>query len=159
MTGMVLTPNKGTYPDVVESGTIVTHMANCFAARLNTLYDRWELAHERPLHNREVAARIAAAGHRVSHAYLSQLRSGSREYPSSAVVDALADLFGVDPYYLHGLDGGTGNMATVSEFRDPGLRRLACAAAGLSDTSQRLLISVADKLRLAEGLGCTIVDL
>ncbi|MGF6887489.1 transcriptional regulator with XRE-family HTH domain [Nocardia sp. GAS34] len=102
--------------------------------------------------------RMAATGCRLSVPYLSQLRTGRRANPSVTVIDALAREFDVDPYFLHGLDGGLDDFGLVAELSDPSLRRLACLVAGLSDTSQTMLIAMADKFRQAEDLTNATVD-
>ncbi|WP_216892084.1 helix-turn-helix domain-containing protein [Nocardia alni] len=101
---------------------------------------------------------MVATGCRISPPYLSQLRSGRRTNPSTAVINALALEFEVDPYFLHGMDGGIDDCGLVGRVSDPRLRRLVRTAVGLSDGSQTLLIAVADKLRLAEDLSHSTVD-
>ncbi|MBA4858317.1 helix-turn-helix domain-containing protein [Nocardia farcinica] len=128
-----------------------------FKSRLNRLIERWEAEHGTTVTNAMLIERMGRAGYSVSPAYLSQLRTGRRANPSPAFLAALAEAMNAPPdYFLYGdaVDGGgDGNSddGLLGDVRDPKLRGLMRAAAGLSEDSQRLLISLADKLRDAEG--------
>ncbi|MFQ6396120.1 helix-turn-helix domain-containing protein [Nocardia sp. KC 131] len=126
-----------------------------FAERLNKLFDTVHPPGRPPHTSAEVAAALAVAGRPISKPYLSQLRSGQRTNPSNDTVAALAKFFKVRPDYFtddvyaakidHDLD-------LLSQLRGYELRRLSSRAFDLSEESQNLLTSMADKLRTSEGL-------
>lgn len=126
-----------------------------FAARLNKLFDTVHPRGRRPHSNAEVAQGLAEAGHRISKPYISQLRSGHRTNPSEETVAALARFFKVradyfyDPVYQDAVDR---DLEMLTQLRSHGLRRLSARAFDLSDESQNLLTSMAEKLRASEGL-------
>jgi transcriptional regulator with XRE-family HTH domain len=126
-----------------------------FADRVNRLVRRWEQVHRTRLGNHGLAVRLAAAGYPVTGQYISQLRHGHRAHPSVALIGALTRVFDVDPgYFDHGDPGPVpADAEVVAALDDPGLRRLACAAAGLSPPDLQLLIVFAEKFRIADGLG------
>ncbi|MCZ4277752.1 helix-turn-helix domain-containing protein [Rhodococcoides yunnanense] len=121
---------------------------------MNRLFDVHPRGH-RPYSNADVVRGLTAAGHRISKSYMTQLRSGNRINPSEETVAALARFFGVtpdyfyDPVYQNAVDS---DLATLTQLRNTGLRRLSTRAFGLPEESQMLLISMAEKLRASEGL-------
>ncbi|WP_280393626.1 hypothetical protein [Nocardia brasiliensis] len=64
-----------------------------FARQLNALFEQWQSDHGRLLTNREVADLATADGYPMSSSYLSQLRSGARDNPSTTVLSGLARVF------------------------------------------------------------------
>ncbi|MEC3916414.1 helix-turn-helix domain-containing protein [Nocardia sp. CDC160] len=126
-----------------------------FAARLNLLFDRWAEKHGRALRNSDLAAGLTSAGHRISKAYVSQLRRGIRTNPSTALLEALAAFFGVPIDYFLGYDTvgcGSGDIDIPGGLIQPSLRRLVSTASGLSPAALEYLATIADALRLAEDL-------
>ncbi len=71
-----------------------------FAERLNRLFDSVYPPGRRPYSSAEVVAGVRAFGATMSAPYLSQLRSGNRDNPSSATTEALAKFFGIAPAYF-----------------------------------------------------------
>ncbi|MEV6769575.1 helix-turn-helix transcriptional regulator [Nocardia sp. NPDC051030] len=126
-----------------------------FATRLNQLFAMVHAPGSRPRTNAEVASALTAAGHPISKPYLSQLRAGTRTSPSDETVIALARFFRVKPDYFFNdayaakIDN---DYAVLTRLQAYGLRRLSSRAFDLSEESQNLLTSMAEKLRLSEGL-------
>ena len=105
--------------------------------------------------HRALAFQVTQAGHPVSATYLSQLRSGHRDNPSPALVEAVARALAVEITEFSdggGRDPVPGDDRLSATVDDPALRRLLITAAGLSATSVELLSDMAARLRLAEGL-------
>lgn len=126
-----------------------------FAARLNELFDAMPTPGGRPHTNSAVAAQLTAWGHPISKPYLSQLRSGARTNPSRETIAALARYFRVRPDHFataaHPVPRGH-DLDLLARLQFPGLRGLAIAAVDLSEESQHLLVTMAERLRLTEGL-------
>ncbi|WP_216914130.1 transcriptional regulator [Nocardia noduli] len=130
-------------------------MTTDFATKLNRLF---EIVHPRGrphLTNVAIVSALAAQGRRISSPYLSQLRRGTRTQPSRQTIEALARCFKVGPEYFTDDDYAArvyNDLTIVSELHGYQLRRLICAAFDLSEESKSLLIEMAEKLRLYEGL-------
>ncbi|WP_460720509.1 helix-turn-helix domain-containing protein [Nocardia heshunensis] len=126
-----------------------------FAVRLNRLFAAVPGPGERPRTNSEVAAQLTAWGHPISKPYLSQLRAGTRTNPSSATVLALARFFRVHPDYFASDDHASAaehDYRLLSRLQFNTLRELSTRAFDLSEESQNLLTTMADRLRITEGL-------
>ncbi|WP_156370907.1 hypothetical protein [Nocardia arizonensis] len=121
-----------------------------FAARLNGLIAQWETGHGRPLQYRHLVDALARGGQSASASYLSMLRRGHRRRPRPELIEALADFFGADAYWLRtGTPRGERRadisvIATVSHYP---LRRLLLAATGLSTPSLSMLAELAERIR------------
>ncbi len=130
-------------------------MPSDFAARLNALFDTVHPPGRRPHTNADVADSLAASGHQISKPYISQLRSGQRTNPSNETVAALASFFKVlpdyffDDIYAAKIDH---DLVLLAQLQGYELRRLCTRAFDLSEESQELLSSMAEKLRTSEGL-------
>ncbi|MFI1919129.1 helix-turn-helix domain-containing protein [Nocardia sp. NPDC020380] len=126
-----------------------------FADRLNRLFEAVHPPGRRPYTNAEVAAALTASGFPISKPYLSQLRAGTRTDPSDATVAELARFFRVKPDYFYN-DGYAAKIdndyALLTRLQMYGLRKLSSRAFDLSEESQNLLSSMADRLRITEGL-------
>lgn len=126
-----------------------------FASRLNTLFDKVHPPGRKPHTNAEVAEALANGGYQISKPYISQLRSGQRTNPSEETVAALARFFKVKPDYffddIYAAQIDT-DLDLVTQLQGYGLRRLSTRAFDLSEESQNLLSSMAEKLRASEGL-------
>ncbi|WP_157388277.1 helix-turn-helix domain-containing protein [Nocardia terrae] len=110
---------------------------------------------ERPHTNGEVAAQLTAWGHPISKPYLSQLRSGLRTDPSRETIAALARYFRVRPGYFAGeahRSATDADYVLLSRLQFHTLRELSTRAYDLSEESQNLLTTMADRLRITEGL-------
>ncbi|WP_227982110.1 hypothetical protein [Nocardia spumae] len=126
-----------------------------FADRFNEVVSQWEQVNGARMSNRALAFRVTQSGHPVSATYLSQLRSGNRDNPSPALVEAVARALAVELTQFNDRgqrDPVPGDETLSAAVADPALRRLLTAAAGLSWASVELLSDMARKLRLAEGL-------
>lgn len=132
-----------------------------FAERLNKLFEMVHPPGRGPHTNAEVCEALAAAGHRISKPYLSQLRSGHRRNPSTQTVVALARFFKVAPdYFFNDVYAAKidHDLQLLAQLQSDGLRRLSNRAYDLSDQSLDLLTSIAEKLRAGEGLPATPPD-
>lgn len=130
-------------------------MSADFAARLNALFAAVHPPGRKPHTNAEVADALAERGHQISKPYISQLRSGQRTNPSNDTVTALATFFKVKPDYffddIYASDIDH-DLELLTQLKGYGLRRLSSRAFDLSEESQTLLTSMAEKLRVSEGL-------
>lgn len=130
-------------------------MSGDFAERLNTLFSTVHPPGRKPHTNAEVADALAAHGHQISKPYISQLRSGQRTNPSDETVAALARFFKVKPdYFFNDIYAAKvdHDLELLTQLQGYGLRRLSSRAFDLSEESQNLLCSMAEKLRASEGL-------
>ncbi|SNS69260.1 helix-turn-helix domain-containing protein [Rhodococcoides kyotonense] len=130
-------------------------MSADFAARLNTLFNTVHPPGRKPHTNAEVADALADGGHQISKPYISQLRSGQRTNPSDDTVAALARFFKVkSDYFFNDIYAMKvdNDLDLITQIQGYGLRRLSSRAFDLSEDSQNLLSSVAEKLRVSEGL-------
>ena len=102
-----------------------------FAKRLNRLFDTvYPPGRRRPYSSAEAVAGVRAAGTPMSAPYLSQLRSGKRDNPSAATMEALAHFFGIDPAYFSDdnyADLLDGELDALARFRQETDRRVAAA--------------------------------
>jgi transcriptional regulator with XRE-family HTH domain len=126
------------------------------AERLNELF-RLSRPGGRPWTNDEVATEIKKSDPeiRVSGAYLSALRNGTRRQPSRDLLAALAKFFGVSPaYFFHSdqADRILQQLAALDELRQAGVRGVALRAAGLPAESLVAVTAVLDQLRKLQGL-------
>jgi transcriptional regulator with XRE-family HTH domain len=103
----------------------------------------------------EVARAIGEGGGQISATYIWQLRTGVKNNPTVAHLNALADFFGVRPSYFldddesERVDAG---LALLTTLRDAGARQVAARLPGLSDDSLEALGQMAELLRRREGL-------
>jgi transcriptional regulator with XRE-family HTH domain len=107
--------------------------------------------------NSEVAAEIRKLDPdiKVSGAYLSALRGGSRRNPSRALLVALAGFFGVSPAYFFDsahADRVSQQLAALDEIRQAGVRSIALRAIGLPAESLDAMAAVLDQMRKLQGL-------
>ena len=70
------------------------------AERLNRLFDRVRKPNGKEYSLREVADGITAGGESISHAYIGQLRNGTKTDPTISHLRALAKFFGVPVEYF-----------------------------------------------------------
>lgn len=146
-------PRRAAAPRAIPAP--VASVSAGFAARLNKLFDAMPAPGARPHTNSAVATQLTAWGHPISKPYISQLRAGTRLDPSRETIAALARYFGVRPGYFTSGDhltplGPDHDLLTRLQFDR--LRNLCLRAFDLSEESQNLLTSMADRLRLTEGL-------
>lgn len=74
--------------------------AATFAERLNRLFAAVWPPGRGPYRSFEVTGALARRGYQLSAPYLSQLRSGTRKYPSPRTAEMLAEFFGVEVAYF-----------------------------------------------------------
>ncbi|WP_040699658.1 helix-turn-helix domain-containing protein [Nocardia vinacea] len=126
-----------------------------FAERLNKLFETVHPPGRRSHTNAEVADALTNSGHPISKPYLSQLRSGQRTNPSNETMAALAKFFKVKPdYFFNDVYAAKidHDLELLSQLQGYHLRRLSSRAFDLSEESQNLLATMAEKLRASEGL-------
>ncbi|WP_433683432.1 hypothetical protein [Nocardia sp. CA-119907] len=121
-----------------------------FADRLDRLITEWETGHGRPLQYRTLAEALARSGQTTSGSYVSMLRHGHRCHPRFELIEALADFFGADPYWLGtGLPRGERrtDISVIATVSDDRLRRLLRTAVDLSAPSLSILADLAERIR------------
>lgn len=126
-----------------------------FSQRLNLLFTTFTHDSGRRITQAQLTAQINSRGYRLSRAYISQLRHGTRQNPSPQLVRVIADIFEVPEDYffipISSADGIETNDARVLEqLRDDDIRLLLTRAHGLSTLSTELLLDMAQRLRVAE---------
>ncbi|MFE1914461.1 helix-turn-helix domain-containing protein [Streptomyces anandii] len=126
------------------------------AGRLDSLFSR-SLPAGRRWTNNEVADKIKEKHPhiRVSGAYLSALRNGSRTRPSQELLSALAEFFGVSPAYFVDPDyaeRANAQLAGLEMLNQAGVRGLALRAVGLQKDSLEAVTAMLDQVRKLQGL-------
>ncbi|MEU3711087.1 helix-turn-helix domain-containing protein [Streptomyces catenulae] len=126
------------------------------AERLNTLF-RTSRPRGRNWSNREVAEEVKRInpGLKVSGAYLSALRTGQRSNPSTGLLSALAQFFGVSPAYFVDPDHADrvdSQLAALNELSQAGVRDVALRVVGLPPESLAAITAVIDQVRKLQGL-------
>lgn len=81
--------------------------------------------------------------------YLWQLRTGARDNPSKAHLEALGRFFGIDPKYF--LDSDTADqidreLELIVAMRDSGIRNLALRASQLTPEALRVALNIIDQV-------------
>ncbi|MFD3705395.1 helix-turn-helix domain-containing protein [Nocardia sp. NPDC058658] len=129
-----------------------------FAARLNDLFDN--RPDVRQCTNRHVARMLQEAGHSISAPYLSQLRSGNRDNPSPKTVAALAEYFQVTPdyFFLAAAYPDVDDHTLIRELELAEPRELLLCAVGLSCEAMDILVAMAERLRVSDGLLVVCLD-
>ncbi|MFH8789094.1 helix-turn-helix domain-containing protein [Streptomyces roseoverticillatus] len=92
---------------------------------------------------------------RVSGAYLSALRNGSRARPSQELLAALAEFFGVSPAYFVDPDHAdrvNAQLAGLEALSQAGVRGVALRAVGLQQDSLDAITAMLDQVRKLQGL-------
>ncbi|MFI0909826.1 helix-turn-helix domain-containing protein [Streptomyces abikoensis] len=126
------------------------------AERLDGLFHRSRPGGRRWTNN-EVAHKIKEEHPhvRVSGAYLSALRTGSREHPSQELLSAVAEFFGVSPAYFVDPDHAErvdAQLAGLEALRQAGVRGVALRAVGLQQDSLEAITTMLDQVRKLQGL-------
>ena len=111
----------------------------------------------RPYSLREAADGINARAGRnvVSFQYLSLLRSGAKRQPSHEKLKAIADWFGVSSAYFDDDEVARRTdeeLRGLALMREAGVRSVMFRMAGVSEDNLKLVASILDQLRHAEGL-------
>ncbi len=105
--------------------------------------------------NEQAAGELARLGTPMSHAYLSQLRTGKRDNPSARHLAAIATLFGVPMEYFFDAevaDKINADLRLLTAIRDSGVHGVAMRAQGLSAASLASLEGIIDQVRKLERL-------
>ncbi|MEU5190149.1 helix-turn-helix transcriptional regulator [Streptomyces klenkii] len=92
---------------------------------------------------------------RVSGAYLSALRNGSRTHPSQELLAALAEFFGISPAYFVDPDHAervNAQLAGLEVLSQAGVRGVALRAVGLQQDSLDAITTMLDQVRKLQGL-------
>lgn len=126
------------------------------AEKLERLFQTVHAAGRPPHSNAEVAAALQRdGGPTVSATYLWQLRRGLRANPTKSHLEALARFFGVNPSYFFDETSGSEiavQLALLAAVRDPGVREIALASAGLSPASLQAIRALVENARRLERL-------
>lgn len=126
-----------------------------FPARLDWLFRTVRAPSGREYSYREVAAGIQrVVGWATSASYVQELRTGRRKNPSIKHLVALAAFFGVPVLYFFDQDREAQVVAQLelaAALRDPLVRRLAQAAAGVSPDVLTGITAILDHINRAEG--------
>ena len=105
--------------------------------------------------NEQAAAELARLGTPMSHAYLSQLRTGKRDNPSARHLAAIAELFAVPMEYFFNTeiaDKINADLRLLAAIRDSGVKGVALRAHGLSPASLASLEGIIEQVRKLERL-------
>ena len=99
---------------------------------------------------------VNAAGiAKISPSYLSQLRNGQKDNPSSRTIEALARFFKVGPAFFFDSDYARAieaDLAVLARLRDAGVRNIAARSFDLSPENLRALEAMTEALRASQGL-------
>ncbi|MFE1594181.1 helix-turn-helix domain-containing protein [Nocardia sp. NPDC058705] len=107
-----------------------------------------------------MARMLQAAGHSISAPYLSQLRSGNRDNPSPKTVAALAEYFQVTPeyFFLAAARPDVDDHTLIRQLVLAEPRALLLRAVGLSYEAMDILVAMAERLRVSDGLLAVCLD-
>ena len=126
------------------------------AQKLDHLFRTVHPRNRGPYSLREVAAAVArGGGPPISPTYLMQLRRGLRDNPTRRQLEALADFFGVSPFYFFDDDIAErtdAQLDLLAALRDADVRHLALRAAVLSPQTVRVITELIERARALEGI-------
>lgn len=120
--------------------------ADTFAAQLRRLFDSVKHTDGRNYTPREVAEEITRRGHRLSRSYLYALLKGESQ-PSHALVQALADFFGVPLEYFSRSERGrelNRQYDILASLGENNVRQIAYRARQLSPEKLRSVLDYID---------------
>lgn len=123
-----------------------------FTDRLNMLFEG-SPRFGGPVTQAAVVDTLTGDGYHISRPYMSQLCRGTRTNPSTDIVAALADAFGVDGefFYLPVDDScGSGTAGVIEGLQQAPLRRLLKSVDDLSQPSTARIVEMAERLRRLE---------
>jgi transcriptional regulator with XRE-family HTH domain len=127
-----------------------------FSDRLNQLFATVYPRDRGPHSLQEVADAINAQGDdRISPSYLSQLRSGKKDNPSSKTINALAWFFKVEPGFFFDTEYARqmeADLAMLAKLRDAGVEKIAARSFDLTPENQVALETMVEALRKSQGL-------
>jgi transcriptional regulator with XRE-family HTH domain len=127
-----------------------------FGDRLNQLFATVHPRGRGPHTLQEVADAINAEGvAKISPSYLSQLRSGQKDNPSSRAIDALARFFKVRPDFFFDTEYARQmerDLETLVRLRDAGVEKIASRSFDLSAENMAALETMVEALRASQGL-------
>jgi transcriptional regulator with XRE-family HTH domain len=92
----------------------------------------------------------------ISHSTVANLLSGKQTNPTKAVLELLAEFFGVPISYFFddAMAARLGaELELVAALRDAGVRDLALRVAGLDDDARRAVVTMIDALQKMQGRG------
>jgi transcriptional regulator with XRE-family HTH domain len=133
-----------------------TSRSGRLARRLDALFHSVHPPGEKEYSNDAVAEAIRAAGvPRVSGAYLQQLRNGVKDNPSTRLLQALVDYFGVKMTYLFEDEEAAQvdlGVAVLTRLVEAGMFDTAARLADLPADDRELVRQVVDHLAQLQGL-------
>jgi transcriptional regulator with XRE-family HTH domain len=111
-----------------------------------------------PYSTREIADAInqRRGAQVISHSTVANLLSGKQTNPTKAVLELLAEFFGVPISYFFddAMAARLGaELELVAALRDAGVRDLALRVAGLDDDARRAVVTMIDALQKMQGRG------
>jgi len=135
------------HSDGVDSRPTLT-----LADKINALIvDYWR--GRKPPGNAVIAERIRAeTGLSISTGYLWMLRTGTRDNPTGARLQALAKFFGRSPSYFLDTDGTEPDARLSAALRSTDVVQIALRSDGLSDHSKKAILSMIEHARTIERL-------
>lgn len=126
------------------------------ADKLDKLFETSHGRGGRQVSNDEVAAAInARGGTTISASYLWLLRTGKRDNPGKAHLEALARYFGVPPAYFFDDEIARqvdAQLTLLAAVRDAGVMHLALRAAALSPQALHTITAMVEHARHLEGV-------
>lgn len=127
-----------------------------FGDRLNQLFATVYPRGRGPHTLQEVADAINSEGvAKISPSYLSQLRSGQKDNPSSRTIEALARFFKVRPDFFFDTEYARHmdqDLETLAKLRDAGVQKIAARSFDLSAENRVALETMVEALRTSQGL-------
>lgn len=130
--------------------------ASTLADKISKLFAASHRRGERPIKVEEVVETINSwGGATISPAYLYLLKSGKRDNPGKAHLEALARYFGVSPAYF--FDDAIARevdaqLTLLMAMREAGVAHLALRAAALSPAAREAIAGMVEHARRLEGL-------
>jgi len=130
--------------------------ASTLADKISKLFAASHRRGERPIKVEEVVETINSwGGVTISTAYLYLLKSGKRDNPGKAHLEALARYFGVSPAYF--FDDAIARevdaqLTLLMAMREAGVAHLALRAAALSPAAREAIAGMVEHARRLEGL-------
>ncbi|OJF15801.1 hypothetical protein EDD30_5998 [Couchioplanes caeruleus] len=122
------------------------------ADKINALIiERWR--GQKPPGNAVIAEQIRTeTGLSISTGYLWMLRTGVRDNPTGARLQALARFFGRSPSYFLDAEGTEPDDQLSAALRSKDVVQIALRSDGLSDHSKKAILSMIEHARMIERL-------
>ncbi|WP_143162541.1 helix-turn-helix transcriptional regulator [Couchioplanes caeruleus] len=115
------------------------------------IIERWR--GQKPPGNAVIAEQIRTeTGLSISTGYLWMLRTGVRDNPTGARLQALARFFGRSPSYFLDAEGTEPDDQLSAALRSKDVVQIALRSDGLSDHSKKAILSMIEHARMIERL-------